>query len=126
VIQDLAMIESKPSLSPSAINAKGLKYFVIESCTFQQCYNALKGGVLHLQDSLFNDTNSVYKCKVLETLTNLDNSAFRGGVIKASSSSITITGSKFQYNYAFEGGAIQVDNDAKLLITNILAEGNYA
>jgi hypothetical protein len=62
----------------------------------------------------------------LETLTDLDNSAFRGGVIKASSSSISITGSTFQYNYAFEGGVIQVDNDAKLLLTNIRAESNYA
>ena len=57
---------------------------------------------------------------------NIDNSAFRGGVIKASSSSINIEGTKFQYNYAFEGGVIQVDNDAKLLLSNILAEGNYA
>jgi hypothetical protein len=71
VIKDLAMIESKPLLSPSGINAKGLKYFFIDTSTFQQCYNALKGGVLHLQDSIFNDTYSVYKCKVLEKiLTN--------------------------------------------------------
>jgi hypothetical protein len=28
VIEDIAKIESKPLLSPSAINAKGLKYFV--------------------------------------------------------------------------------------------------
>jgi hypothetical protein len=126
VIEDIAKIESKPLLSPSAINAKGLKDFVMETCSFQQCYNALKGGVLNLQDSVFNDTNSVYKCKKLESLTNLDNSAFRGGVIKASSSSISITGSTFQYNYAFEAGVIQVDNDAKLLLTNIRAESNYA
>jgi hypothetical protein len=62
VIGDLATIESKPLLSPSAINAKGVKSFIMDSCAFQQCYNALKGGVLHLQDSTFNDTNSVFKC----------------------------------------------------------------
>ena len=59
-------------------------------------------------------------------MINIDNSAFRGGVIKASSSSLNMTGSKFQYNYAFEAGVIQVDNGAKLLLTNILAAGNYA
>jgi hypothetical protein len=126
VIGDLYTIESTPLLSPSAINAKGIKYFIIDSCSFQQCYNSLMGGVLHLQDSNFFDTNSVYKCKIFKTITNLDNSAFRGGVIKASSSSISITGSKFQKNYAFEGGVIQIENDAKLLLTNILAEDNYA
>jgi hypothetical protein len=47
-------------------------------------------------------------------------------VIKASGSSIRITGSKFLYNYAFEGGVIQVENDAELLLKNILAESNYA
>jgi hypothetical protein len=38
---------------------------------------------------------SVYKCKIFKSLTNIDNSAFRGGVIKASNSKISITGSKF-------------------------------
>jgi hypothetical protein len=82
--------------------------------------------VLHIQDSTFDDYNSTYKCKILETLTNLDNSAFRGGVIKASSSRINIIGSKFQFNYAFEGGVIHVENECKLFLKKILAEGNYA
>jgi hypothetical protein len=103
VIGDISRIDSR-FLYQSAINAKGIKYIEMQSCSFQQCYNALKGGVLQLQDSNLYDTNSVYKCKIYITLTILDNSALRGGVIKASNSKISITGSKFQYNYAFEGG----------------------
>ena len=82
--------------------------------------------MLHIQDSNLNDTNSVYKCKIFKPITNLDNSAFRGGVIKASSSRINIIGSKFQFNYAFEGGVIHVENECKLFLKKILAEGNYA
>jgi hypothetical protein len=86
----------------------------------------MKGGALYFQDSYFEDTNSVYKCNIIESLTNKDNSAFRGGVIKASSGLSFITGSKFQYNYAIDGGVFQIENDAELFLVNILAERNYA
>ena len=47
-------------------------------------------------------------------------------MIKATKSNMKLTGTKFSLNYAFEGGAIQIDNNAFLRADNIIAEGNYA
>jgi hypothetical protein len=62
----------------------------------------------------------------LEVNTGIDNSALKGGAIKATNSRVSLTGSVFKQNYAFVGCAIKVDNDSKLRLVNIRAQGNYA
>ena len=37
-----------------------------------------------------------------------------------------MSGTIFKKNYAFEGGAIQIENDCNLKLENIDAEANYA
>ncbi len=58
------------------------------------------------------------KIKTLDfTVSNLliiflDNSALIGGVIKATNSIVKLTDSLFEYNIAYYGGVIQIDNEA--------------
>lgn len=56
----------------------------------------------------------------------LDNSGLIGGVIRATSSNVTIIGSTYEYNVAFQGGVIQLDNNAQLIANNTNFLYNYA
>jgi len=43
---------------------KTITYFKIENSKFKSCYGALSGGVLHLDDTTFEDNSSLFHCKL--------------------------------------------------------------
>ena len=52
-------------------------------------------------------------------LVIIDNSALNGGVIKASDTIVILKNSVFEYNIAYYGGVMQIDNDAQLTANRV-------
>ena len=83
--------------------------------------------MFRIEDSTFEDYFSNFLSKHLHNKNSLlDNSAFIGGAIKASSSNLILNKTVFRHNYANEAGVILADNRCMVNATSISATYNYA
>ena len=84
----------------AAIDVRNAESLVMLNNKISNCYMGERGGAVSVISSAFTDTGNVYK----------SNGALIGGAIYCSSCfPLTSSGSEFYDNYAYYGGALQIE-----------------
>ena len=89
-----------------------------ESCTFKNCKNSQKGGIIFVgSSSTLSDSSSTFTHNV----------AYSGGAIYLEKGTISLANSIFYENYATSGGAVEFASESvSTTITGVSFTSNYA